>query len=348
MDLLKKLCKLSQKGLFNKLKTTLKNRIIKVKDGKYIFVQGNSPILLVCHLDTVHKNTPQVICEGDGNILMSPQGIGGDDRCGVYAALKLYDEKLKPYLLFTCDEEIGGVGAREFARDVENKKLPNLSFIKFCIEIDRKGKNDAVFYYCDNKDFTSYIVSKGFKEEYGSYSDIVDICPALGCAGVNLSSGYYNAHTLHEYINLNQLKKVIEKVKGIVKESDSLPRYEYIEKKFSYTLPKGNWEYYDWSKYYGSFSKGNKKYYTNSDWDYADDIYNTIPEKEWTPSERKMLYELGYIDKDGHRSMPTYEEEVESYLLQYFSQDEIDLWLRENPKKNIFDLYDEVDFDKIY
>ena len=39
---------------------------------------------------------------------MSPQGIGGDDRCGVFALQSIYAAaKKKPWLLFTCDEETG-------------------------------------------------------------------------------------------------------------------------------------------------------------------------------------------------------------------------------------------------
>ena len=38
---------------------------------------------------------------------------------------------------------------------------------------------------------------------------------ALGVAAVNLSSGYYNAHTQHEYINKKQLDTVVQKVIGI-------------------------------------------------------------------------------------------------------------------------------------
>ena len=77
--------------------------------GSFILVKGEAPIMLVAHLDTVHKEPVKDICtSADGNILMSPQGIGGDDRCGVYALVKSYERSpVKPYLLFTTDEETG-------------------------------------------------------------------------------------------------------------------------------------------------------------------------------------------------------------------------------------------------
>ena len=72
---------------------------------------------------------------------MSPQGIGGDDRCGVYALSKIYGQSSrKPWLLFTCDEEVGGIGAHVFCEDHAKGKLPeSLSNLKFLIELDRKG-----------------------------------------------------------------------------------------------------------------------------------------------------------------------------------------------------------------
>ena len=100
------------------------------------------------------------------------------------------------------------------------------------IEIDRRGSKDAVYYDCDNKAFEDYVTSKGFKTEFGSFSDISYVAPELGVAAVNLSSGYYNAHTQHEFINRKQIDAVIEKVKEMVekKKKKDFPKYEYIER----------------------------------------------------------------------------------------------------------------------
>ena len=53
--------------------------------------------------------------------------------------------------------------------------------------------------------FEAYITGKGFTTAIGSFSDISLIAPELGVAAVNFSSGYYNAHTLHEFIDVNEL-----------------------------------------------------------------------------------------------------------------------------------------------
>ena len=263
--------KLPQKKLFKTIKNDFPNAVFR-KD-KYILVPGEAPALLVAHLDTVHHDNCAVICYSeDKNILMSPQGIGGDDRCGVYGIIKAYENaKVKPWLLFTCDEEIGGVGARQFANDLPMKdKLEEVNII---VELDRKGKNDAVYYDCDCLELEDYITSKGFKTQYGSYSDICDVAPALGVAAVNLSSGYYNAHTQHEHINRKQLEKTIEKVIEIVNESPNLPRFEYLE---SYR----NYSSYNYYNYYNTHEGFDEKKLTGFLLGYWNELLDIYEEQE--------------------------------------------------------------------
>ncbi len=223
----------SQKVLYGKLRRMFKATAISSK-GNYILVPGEAPIMLIAHLDTVHEESVKQICKTqNGNILMSPQGIGGDDRCGVYALVRAHrTAEKKPWLLFTCDEEIGGVGAKKFAEHHRKGKLPKeLDGLKILVEIDRKGENDAVYYECANDEFEDYITSKGFVTNFGSFSDISVIAPELGVAAVNLSSGYYNAHTLHEYVNRAHLNATVEKVGAIIADAskEDFPKYEYVD-----------------------------------------------------------------------------------------------------------------------
>ena len=84
------------------------------KNG-FLYAEGTVPVLLVAHLDTVHTHQPDIICHSeDGRYLMSPYGIGGDDRAGVYMILLLM-RKYRCHILFCEEEEVGGVGARKFA-----------------------------------------------------------------------------------------------------------------------------------------------------------------------------------------------------------------------------------------
>ena len=242
-------------------------------DG-YLFAKGNVPVMLCAHMDTVHKKPVENIYMSDNGCIWSPQGIGGDDRCGIYTAIMSIRDGRKPYILFTEDEEIGCIGAGYFADDVFNGIIKEEDInINFIIEIDRKGSNDSVYYSCDNPEFEKFIDGYGFKTAWGSCSDISDVAPALGVAAVNLSSGYYNAHTTDEYIVLDELYNIIDRVNTIIKDAadGKTVKYEYIESKYSYRgyASKGcygwyddydyDYDEYDYGRYYSKDKKSDKQ-----------------------------------------------------------------------------------------
>lgn len=172
----------------------------------FLYAPGEIPVLLVAHLDTVHYEPPSIICYSkDGRYMMSPQGIGGDDRAGVYMILQILHQ-VNCHVLFCEDEESGGHGAKAFTKS--GIKV-NVNYI---IELDRKGDNDAVYYGCDNWKFREFIHGFGFQEAVGSFSDISILAPHLKTAAVNLSTGYYNAHRNHELIDTQVMASNVERV----------------------------------------------------------------------------------------------------------------------------------------
>ena len=261
-------CRLEERGYGNNLYLS----------DQYVFATGDIPVLLVAHLDTVHKDLPEIYYDRKKDVIWSPQGIGGDDRCGVYAILKII-EKLKPYVLFTTDEEIGGLGATAFTKQIDMTLTYPINFI---IEIDRRGFNEAVFYDCGNTQFQNFILKYGFTEDLGSFSDISILSPAFDIASVNLSAGYYNEHTNHEYIVLADLRHTIEKVKQILKSNEIDTYFDYKEIQYSYKyLPKEN------------------DVYDDITWELEDDFYELSPvqwrekygtEKPFTYNELWNLY----------------------------------------------------------
>lgn len=222
-DLFMEILRMTQSELKKFLFSKLKEQGYKPISNKgYLYAKGDIPILLVAHLDTVHKEIPSIICiSDDGRYIMSPQGIGGDDRCGVYMILLIL-KSLKCHILFCEDEETGGNGARDFSH---SKIRPPVNYI---IEMDRRGSNDAVFYNCDNSEFTEFVLSYGFEKERGSFSDISVIGPYLNTAAVNISAGYYNEHRLHECIDVNALYHNVRRITQMLKTQTE--HFEYIEK----------------------------------------------------------------------------------------------------------------------
>lgn len=222
------ICRMSQKALKEYVATELAkthNEVI-VEDG-FVYAKGTMPVLLVAHLDTVHQNLPTTLYYDDiTKAISSPQGIGGDDRCGVYMILKIV-QQYHCSVLFCEDEEIGAVGAEKFTKtDYAEPRQFN-----YIIEFDRQGKTDAVFYDCDNPEFEDFITTDYYKTSYGTFSDISVLAPYLGVAAVNLSCGYYKAHTKDEYVVMPEMKASIEAACNILARTTEETKFEYIEAK---------------------------------------------------------------------------------------------------------------------
>ena len=60
MRILEDFLKPTQKELFSRLCKMYPNAV--ARDGEYILVPGEAPVLLVAHLDTVHKSPVRQIC----------------------------------------------------------------------------------------------------------------------------------------------------------------------------------------------------------------------------------------------------------------------------------------------
>ena len=247
---LESILKMSQ----SELKASLSEYLRKMKypvqsQNGFVYAEGEVPVLLVAHLDTVHRSRVKIVCySADGKFAMSPEGIGGDDRAGVYMILKIIKEQ-RCHVLFCEDEEIGGRGAQKF---VDGGIIPKVNYI---VELDRRGDNDAVFYGCDNPDFTKFVLSFGFDKAYGTFSDISVIAPALGIAAVNISAGYYNEHTQHEYINLPAMRENAQRV--AVMAGTGTEAHRYIEVK-RFTFCEYEYEPIDFFNYLGHNSSNER------------------------------------------------------------------------------------------
>jgi di/tripeptidase len=243
-----KICKMPQAHLKKYLAKELEktHKEITIDDG-FVYAQGTFPVLLVAHMDTVHKHLPQkFVYSKDKNIVSDPNGIGGDDRCGVYMILEVV-KRFNCSVLFCEDEEVGGIGADKF---IETKLAASLDF-NYLIEFDRRGSKDAVFYDCDNPKFTEFICKDFYKEDWGSFSDIATIAPFFGVAAVNLSCGYYKAHTKDEYVVLSEMERSIEEACKILERTTEADVFEYIP-------AKNRWGYgSNYAGYYSGYGSGN-------------------------------------------------------------------------------------------
>ena len=259
LDLLKKIIRMNKKDLFDFLETELVQVYKKIDTNgelrNFLFCEGEQPVMLVAHLDTVfeefskpysaHQNDDlwkmynfyqiatelkEIYHDQVKGVLWSPDGLGADDRVGVFMILSLVRAGARPSILFTTDEESGSISGHDFALRYKHK-LQNYG-IKYLMELDRSGVNDCVFYNCDNPDFTKYIEGYGFKTATGSFTDISVICPIIKIAGVNLSVGYWNEHSKTEMIDLFTMSKNFDIIYKMIKNSKKIKKvYKYIPKK---------------------------------------------------------------------------------------------------------------------
>ena len=235
LKLMKYLCSLNQTDLKTVLHNFLNNSYNKVVHTEdYLFAEGTVPICLIAHLDTVFKEPPRdIFYDAEQQVLWSPDGLGADDRAGVYAILNIVSAGYSPSVVFTTNEEMGCLGAFKLIEDYPECPFPNLKAI---IELDRRGEKDCVFYECDNKDFEVYIQQFGFTPSIGSFSDISILAPEWGTAAVNLSVGYMYEHSYVERLYIKYLESTIEKVKEILNKSISMLNYAYVPMEVSFTM----------------------------------------------------------------------------------------------------------------
>lgn len=256
------ICKMTQHEVKQYMKGYLASYKYKVTDEDgFLYAKGDVPVLLVAHMDTVHDKQCTEIRNINGR-LSSPQGIGGDDRCGVFIIMNLVKE-LHCSVLLCEDEERGCQGAHKFAR---TDFIKNLN-VNYMIEFDRKNNNDAVFYHCGNEDFIDFVEdATNFKFADGSVSDISVLMEPANLSAVNMSCGYYNAHYVTEYVIYDEMMDTIEAAKTLIKEKCDKP-FVYIKKER--TIPK-SWQ--NFNNYHKSYIPGYAQQYSNED----DYYYNLL------------------------------------------------------------------------
>lgn len=282
---------LKQPSLLKALRQYLKTKydtVISTND--YIVAVGDIPVALTAHMDTVFKHPPQdIFYDRVKNVMWSPDGLGADDRAGVYSIVQIIKAGLRPTIIFTTDEELGCLGAEKLVKEIPDAPTE----LKYIIELDRRGSNDCVFYSCVNPKFDEYVESFGFVTNFGSFSDISVICPQWGVAGVNLSIGYYDEHSISETLYVGQMLSTIEKVKHMLKAVHNAPSFEYIEgfaygkwfSKYTASYPSEDDEdAWGWDPSYGiskeewaSFMEPQSKCHQCQKWDYD---YNLFPTKD--------------------------------------------------------------------
>jgi hypothetical protein len=196
--------------------------------GNVLVTKGKTNLYpcVTSHMDTVHNfvdnfNIYTDVDDKDLLFAMSNKkrvGIGGDDKCGVFACLYLLKVIPQIKVVFFSREENGCRGSRGI-----NKGF--FSDCQYLIQLDRNGKRDFIQTYWGSKTVSHEFASEiglikkeyKYKNAIGTVTDVMRLWnDKVGISCVNLSCGYYKAHTAYEYISIKALWNSVKFTEAIV------------------------------------------------------------------------------------------------------------------------------------
>lgn len=191
----------------------------KYENGKAIQVASNVAEPVYKTVLTDH-NRAYLADDSDANCL------GADDGAGLAVMLHLMNSGVIGGYCFTTGEECGGIGADEVL-----KVFPNyLTQYTRSIEIDRRGTSEIIYAQgvgdCASQTFTNWLCEKldmGHKpSDLGSYTDVATFAEVIA-ENVNIASGYVEAHSSNEQVDLAYLDKLGERLVAVASELEQAP-----------------------------------------------------------------------------------------------------------------------------
>jgi putative aminopeptidase FrvX len=146
-----------------------------------------------------------------------PTGIGGDDKCGVFACLKLLKEL--PYLkaAFFVSEEIGCIGSKNsddaFFENVgyaiQFDAPENWMVTEKCFGEVLFDRGSEFFQKCDQV-LTESMDRNLMRYMVHPYTDVYALKQKYDFSCINFSIGYYDYHTRNEYVVVEDVYNGIE------------------------------------------------------------------------------------------------------------------------------------------
>lgn len=219
--------------------------------GNMLVIKGEAETYpcVVSHMDTVHdfvdnfrvvdthftynNKTTKTFIRKDIELSATSDsgvvGVGGDDKCGIFACLYYLEVLPAVKVVFFSREEVGCRGSIGINHDF-------FSDCRYIIQLDRKGKGDFITNYMGHKTISQKLSSEvgvvkkkwGFKNATGSVTDSVKLWyHNVGISCMNISSGYYNPHMATEYVSVTDLFRAIWFVEDMI---NTLQATRYISK----------------------------------------------------------------------------------------------------------------------
>lgn len=197
------------------------------KDG------GTSRTLFVAHMDTVHRadgrNT--FVQDKDKRMLKADGApLGADDGAGVAMLVHMLKHGVPGLYVFTVGEEVGGVGAKHFAR---TQQALLINEIDRAVAFDRRGGTSVITHQgcgkCASTEFADALSTQlssandallYMPDDTGVYTDTAEFVDMVAeCT--NISVGYQNEHGDRELLDMAHFEALAD---GVLKfDWDALP-----------------------------------------------------------------------------------------------------------------------------
>ena len=213
----------------------------KVLGNQIYRILPNTP-LVAAHMDQVgSKPLKKLSYNKELKALYGNVNIGADDKNGIWIILNLLKTKKDLSFIFSDQEEAGG-NIDEIFYKLDDELIKS---IKYCLVFDRRNGSDiigTINNYC-NADFENDIAKIGkdfnYKISSGIWSDCDIISNWVPC--INLSCGYYRAHSDQEYTVIDELLNSFKFGSKIIDTLDKT--YERVDH-MKYSLKgKYNWRH---------------------------------------------------------------------------------------------------------
>jgi putative aminopeptidase FrvX len=205
---------------------------------------------VVAHTDTVHKLDTinvreEMLPNSNGELKLSlkayndsghPTGIGGDDKCGVFACFELLKELPNLKAAFFVSEETGCHGSKmadpsfftNVGYAIQFDAPENWMVTETCYGARLFDRDGEFFEKCD-KVITE---SMNEKRQYmiHPYTDVYALKTKFDFSCINFSIGYYRYHTSQEYVVVEDTFNGIEMGKQMI-ESLGYKKYTHEPQK---------------------------------------------------------------------------------------------------------------------
>lgn len=248
MELLKSLYEIaSPSGGEKKMRTFIKKQLDIIGasycedlSGNIYAIKGKDKTYpcIVAHMDEVHRRRKGFkIIQTDEVILgfnmrdMSQEGIGADDKNGIWVALKAMQKYDCIKCAFFVEEEVGCIGSYR----------ADMSFFEDCryvLQCDRKGSSDFISYasnteLCSSEFLKAINLKKfGYSKGHGMMTDVMALKEnGLNVCCANISCGYYNPHTPMETTRIKDLLNCFNLVCWIIENCKDVYQHtgEFLE-----------------------------------------------------------------------------------------------------------------------